>query len=81
MFKLKTIDSYGKEIYAPENNVIIGVQCNDPIIEIMENYVSDEDDWSLPDLIKMIKRDLESSEKRFLEDDLKRLFRELGISD
>ncbi|MCR5453169.1 MAG: hypothetical protein K6F00_11135 [Lachnospiraceae bacterium] len=81
MFKLRTVDSIGNEMYAPENNVIIGVQCNDPIIDIMENYVSDEDDLSLPDLIKVIKSDLESTEKRFLEDDLKRLFRELEISD
>ncbi len=87
MYKLRTHDSYDKEIYAPENAPIINIQCGDPLIDLLDNWIDPESEvpggWSVADLLQVVKRDLESEEakERFLEGDLNRLFEALGMED
>ena len=80
MFKLRTRDYYGNEITQPKNAPIINIQMDDPIIELLENYVDPTDDgYTLADLLNLIKRDVESEDKSFLKSDLNRLFEAVGI--
>lgn len=80
MFKLRTRDYYGNEITSPQNAPIINIQMDDPIIELLENYVDPTDDgYTLAELLNLIKRDMESEDKRFLISDLNRLFEAVGI--
>lgn len=87
MFKLRTHDSNGNKIYAPENAPIINIQCGDPLIDLLDNWIDSEsqseDGWSVADILKLIKRDLNNVEtkQRFLEDDLHSLFDALGMED
>ena len=77
MFKLRTHDRN----YAPENAPIINIQCNDPLIDLLDNWIDPErEDWSVADLLNLVKRDLESEDGlRFLKGDLNRLFEALGM--
>ena len=80
MFRLRTRDSYGNEITQPKNAPIINIQMDDPIIELLENYADPTDDgYTLADLLNLIKRDMESEDKRFLVSDLNKLFEAVGI--
>ena len=83
MYKLRTHDRNGNEIYAPNNAPIINIQCGDPLIELLSNWVNPEDnDWTVADLLDLIKEDLEYKEtKRFLEEDLHKLFKAVGLED
>ena len=85
MFKLRIRDRYGNEIVNPENNPIIDIQCNAPVIDMLDNWVDPEDDYdcamSVADLLNLVKRDLEGPEKLFLEDDLRRLFEAVGMEN
>lgn len=80
MFKLRTRDYYGNEITSPKNAPIINIQMDDPIIELLENYVDPTDDgYTIADLLNLIKGDMESKDKSFLESDLNRLFEAVGM--
>lgn len=64
------------------NNAIISIQCKDPIIDLLSNYVAPDDKtYRLSDLLDLIKRDLEDPEKKFLESDLNRFFEAIGMED
>lgn len=81
MYMLRTDRSY-----YPENAPIINIQCNDPLIDLLDNWIEPDNDctggWSVADLLQTIKRDLESEVgMRFLKDDLNRLFEAVGMED
>ena len=79
MYKLKTHDNYGNKIYAPENAPIINIQCKDPVIDLLENFVNEDNDRTVSDLINLIKQDIDYNNTRFLIDDCKALFEAVGI--
>jgi len=83
MYKLRTTDNYGKEILHPENAPIINIQCNDPIIDLLDNFIDSSDDrneYTLADLIRTIQFDVEHNSE-FLKNDLNRLFEAVGVNE
>lgn len=81
MYNLRTRDYYGNEITHPKNAPIINIQMDDPVIELLENYVDPTDDgFTLADLLRLIKQDTKNDGK-FLKGDLDRLFKAVGMED
>lgn len=83
MYKLRTKDNHGNEITHPENAPIINIQCNDPIIDLLDNFIDFSDDrneYTLADLIRTIQFDVEH-DSEFLKSDLNKLFEAVGINE
>ena len=81
MFTLRTRDYYGNEISQPKNAPIISIQMDDPVIELLENYIDpDDNSYTLADLLRLIKLDIEVNSE-FLKDDLNRLFKAVGMEE
>lgn len=70
---------------AVKNKIIIGVQCADSPIDILDNFVYKENPderytWtSVKEQLELIQRDLEYGTSEFLKTDLKKLFEMLEM--